>query len=45
MEFADGGSLQKKIGENLNENQIIELLVPLLEGLKYLHEKKYFTGI
>jgi serine/threonine protein kinase len=42
MEFADGGSLQEKISDKLNQNQILAILVQLLEGLKYLHERKIF---
>jgi serine/threonine protein kinase len=44
MEFADGGSLQEKLWQKLNESQILEILVQLLEGLKYLHCKSIVHG-
>jgi serine/threonine protein kinase len=42
MEFANCGSLQDQVDQKLGEQQIIEILVQLLEGLKYLHQHKIF---
>jgi serine/threonine protein kinase len=35
--LADDGNLLNKAQSPLNETQIIEILVQILEGLKYLH--------
>jgi NIMA (never in mitosis gene a)-related kinase len=40
MEFADGGSLQEKIDQKFDEYKILQILVQLLEGLKFLHNKR-----
>jgi serine/threonine protein kinase len=42
MEFADGGTLQEKLGQKLSEKEILQILGQLLDGLKYLHHKKIF---
>jgi serine/threonine protein kinase len=42
MEFSNCGSLQEQVEQKLGEQQILEILVQLLEGLKYLHQHKLF---
>jgi serine/threonine protein kinase len=40
MEFADGVTIQEKINQILSQNQILEILVQILEGLYYLYNRK-----
>jgi serine/threonine protein kinase len=40
QKFVDGGSLQDKVEEHFTERKIIDILIPLLTGLQYLHSQK-----
>jgi serine/threonine protein kinase len=42
MEFADRGNLQEKMTQKLNDTEILNILVQILESLKYLHSKNIF---
>ncbi|MRS04116.1 serine/threonine protein kinase, partial [bacterium] len=40
LEYANGGNLRNFIETNPSENEFIEVLLGILEGLKYLHSEK-----